>query len=185
MELPYRWEINQEEIAAQALRFVRVGRSYVPERESNWGIIGPRGRRYYPTVSHDGFLVTDYLLLTKLPNFLADPTHGSENFIVNFGGTHGIAQRAVTLLLSNRALINKVADHLDIDPELAHTWPDAYQVLFRAGDIRHRQARGSHARGLVLVDAVRIDESAEWWMSWNRRIREPLVRWLMSDDGGQ
>ncbi|MBP2339004.1 hypothetical protein JOF41_005182 [Saccharothrix coeruleofusca] len=177
VELPYRWHVDAEAIHAKAVRFVKTPKGFRTEEEPNWGIVGPRGRRYFPTVGHDGFLVTDYLLLTKLPNFLGEESYGSEQVIVNFGGAHGIGQRAAELLLSRRDVVRKVAEVLDIDVHRAATWPAAYQALFRVGDISHGVVRGSRARDIVLVDAVRITESPEWWHTWANGVHASLRRW--------
>lgn len=177
LELPYRWHVDAEKIRGKAQRFVKTPQGYVAEGEPNWGITGPNNKIYFPTLDHEGFLVTDYLLLTKLPNFLSDPSMGDERIIVNFGGAHGIAQRAAELLLASRPVIRKVSEVLAIDVERASTWPVAYQALFRVGDITHSKSRGSRAKGIVLVDAIRIDESPLWWYAWHHRVKQSITNW--------
>jgi hypothetical protein len=176
-ELPYRFDID-EGIVGQSARLVKDQGRWIVEREPNWGVIAPDGRRHYPMIGHDDFLRTDYLLLTKLPNFLVDATFGSGNSIVNVAGAHGIGTRGIELLLSRRNVLRKTAERLGIDPELAATWPEAYQALFWVGDIRHHKRRGSVASDIVLVDAARIDESIEWWIGWRDRVRAPLNNWF-------
>jgi hypothetical protein len=175
--LPYRFDIDADGIPTESARFVRDQNGCTVEREPNWGVIGPRGRRLYPMLGHDGFLHTDYLLITKVPNFLAHPSAGSEHFIVNVAGTHGIGQRATDALLANGSVIRKTAQLLAIDPEVVGTWPEAYQALFRVGGITHDRRRGSRAGDITLVDAVRVDESPEWWLAWRERVRQPLADW--------
>jgi hypothetical protein len=181
LELPYRWHFGED--LAISNRF------YPPQEEPisrpNFAIAGPGGKViYYPDLDGNNFQLTDYLLLTKLPNFLADQRRGSGHFIVSVGGAHGIATRAVERLLSNRSMIKRVVEDLAIDVDRAKTWPTAYQVLFKVGDIRHDVRHGSRAKSIVLVDSQRIDESPEWWQAWSTQTREAVVSWTRDDRQG-
>jgi hypothetical protein len=176
LALPYHWNLDQDHITAVARRFVSGATE--PVARPNWGLIGPHGRRLYPTLDNDDFLKTDYLLLTKLPNFLADESRGSESYIVSFGGTHGPGQIATKLLLSSRATIKRLVSELKIDTENVGSWPEAYQAVFRIGDIDHRPRRGSVGTTIKLVDTLQVVESRDWWRSWGNRVEQRLKNWL-------
>jgi hypothetical protein len=169
MHLPFRFDLDVNRITGRASRFVKTVNGITVEQEPNWGLIGRDRSRYYPTLRHDGFLATDYLLLTKIPNLLSDQTQGTERFVVNYAGTHGVAQRGVDLALSQQPLIRRIVEDLKIDVDRAATWPSAFQVIFRVGDIKHDWRRISKATDVRLVCAVRIDESLEWWAGWRRQ----------------
>jgi hypothetical protein len=66
-----------------------------------------------------------------------------------------------------------------------NTWPDAYQVLLRAGNIEHDPLRGSRARDMKLVEAMRIDEPPSWWQEWSFRTQPSLLNWLAVSGGGR
>jgi hypothetical protein len=170
LHLPFRFDLDPNKITGVAARFIRSADGVTVEREPNWGIVGHDKSLYYPTLRHDGFLATDYLLLTKIPNFLSDPTQGTERFLVNYAGTHGVGVRAVNLALSQQPLIRRIVEDLKIDVDRAATWPSAYQVVLRVGDIKHNARRVSKPTDVRLVCAVRIDESLEWWAEWRRHV---------------
>ncbi len=170
LHLPFRFDLDPNKITGVAARFTRSADGVTVEREPNWGIIGRDKSLYYPTLRHDDFLATDYLLLTKIPNFLSDPTQGTERFIVNYAGTHGVGVRAVNLALSQQPLVRRIIEDLKIDVDRAVTWPTAYQVILRVGDIKHDTRRVSKPTDVRLVCAVRIDESLEWWAGWRRHV---------------
>jgi hypothetical protein len=173
-ELPFRFDVDVDSIPSRASRFIRSPEGIVVEEEPNWGIIGRNGDRYYPTLRHDGFLATDYLVLTKVPNLLAHPTRGTERFFVNYAGTHGVALRAIRLMLCDHALVRRVVEDLRIDVDRVSTWPGAYQVVLRVGGIRHSPRAGSTPGDVRLVQAVRVDESPAWWDEWRRRLAGSL-----------
>lgn len=170
LELPFRFDLEASKISGRASRFIRSADGIAVETEPNWGIVGRDGSRYYPTLRHDGFLTTDYLLLTKIPNLFGDPTQGTERFFVNYAGAHGVAQRAAGIALSDQSLIRRVVEELKIDVDRVATWPNAFQVMLRVGDIKHDRRRISKPADVRLVCATRIDESSEWWMAWRQRV---------------
>lgn len=166
--LPFSWDLDKDNIAHSAQRWVSGLES--PTMRPNWAVIGPEGKRLFPDLHHDDFLRTDLLLVTKLPNILTDASRGSEHYIVSVGGAHGTGTRAVERLLSDKGVLRIIADELKIDPEVPGTWPEAYQVLLRVGDIKHNARHGSIAEKVDYIDSVRISESSDWWDEWRRRI---------------
>jgi hypothetical protein len=67
---------------------------------------------------------------------------------------------------------------LSMDIDRASTWPEAYQVLLRIGDIHHSPRTGSIGKQLTLVSATRISESESWWADWGVRLNPELTSWL-------
>ena len=145
LDLPYRWVISKSDVADAA-----VARRFVPGRglveRPNWRVSAP-DRIYVPKVDEYGLLLDDYLLVTKVRNYLSrDATDGGFS-IISFGGTHGTGTRALELLFKDRSLL------ADIAGKLRHR-PAAFQALFRVSDIQHDRTLGSHARQIELVDDV-------------------------------
>lgn len=155
LDLPYRWVISKNEVADSAIarRFV-AGRGLV--ERPNWRIAGP-DRIYVPRVDEDGLLLDDYLLVTKVRNYVSLAAIDEGRFIVSFGGSHGTGTRALELLFKDRRILTDIADRL-------HQRPAAFQMLFRVSDIKHDRTAGSHARTIELVgDPIILpDRDAIW-----------------------
>jgi hypothetical protein len=155
LDLPYRWVISKNDVAdsAVARRFV-TGRGLV--ERPNWRISTP-DRIYVPKVDEYGLLLDDYLLVTKVRNYLSrDATDGGFS-IISFGGTHGTGTRALELLFKDHRVLADIADRLQQRPA-------AFQALFRVSDIDHDRKRGSHARRIELADDVIVlpDRDQVW-----------------------
>jgi hypothetical protein len=155
LDLPFRWVISRNEVAdsAVARRFV-AGRGLV--ERPNWRISGP-DRIYVPRVDEDGLLLDDYLLVTKVRNYLSRSAIDEGHFILSFGGSHGTGTRALELLFKDRKILTDIADRL-------RQRPPAFQMLFRVSDIKHDHSAGSHGRSIELVDDAIIlpDRDSIW-----------------------
>jgi NAD+ diphosphatase len=121
-KLPYRWEEDASRVAAQCGRYV-IGRGLV--RRPNWPIIdqtGPVERPVFPVVANNGLLYTDLLLVTRIPNFLTRAGCESGRSIVSIAGTHGVATRAVGLLVKDQAEIVRLPAMIDwkVCPRCGH-----------------------------------------------------------------
>jgi hypothetical protein len=145
LDLPYRWILSKNEVddTAVARRFV-AGRGMV--ERPNWRISGP-GRIYVPRVDEDGVLMDDYLLVTRVRNYLSRNAIDEGHSITSFGGTHGTGTRALELLFRDKDILSRIAGQL-------RSRPGAFQMLFRVSDIDHNRTMGSHARKIELVDDV-------------------------------
>jgi hypothetical protein len=143
LDLPYRWVISKNEVAdsAVARRFV-AGRGVV--ERPNWRIAAP-DRIYVPRVDEDGLLLEDYLLVTKVRNYLSSASIDEGHFIISFGGSHGTGTRALELLFKDQMVLTDIADRL-------RQRPAAFQMLFRVSEIKHDRTVGSYARRIELVD---------------------------------
>ena len=155
VDLPYRWVISRCRIDERAIvrRFV-AGRGVV--ERPNWRIEGPH-RMYVPRADADGFMVDDYLLVTKLRNYSSRSAVDTGHFILSFGGTHGTGTRAIGLLLRHQDLLGRIARQLSSQPA-------AFQLLFHVSDIVHSPTLGSYARRIDLVeDAVILPDTESVW----------------------
>ncbi|MBI4298494.1 MAG: hypothetical protein HY666_01875 [Chloroflexi bacterium] len=115
----------------------------MPWQEYNWGIVAP-GREYFPRYEK-GRLVTDYLLVTRIPS----PVRGAGDILM-FGGCHGAGTQATELLLTSldysalENLISKVG-------RSSH-----FQALFLITDISHEGHSCGHDIHLVDAKAVLV-----------------------------
>lgn len=122
----------------------------------NWRIAGPE-RSHVPRVDEDGVLLEDYLLVTKLRNYLSPVALDDGRAVISFGGTHGTGTRALGLIFRDRDVLGELVDQL-------RSRPAAFQMLFRVGDIAHDQKVGSHARTIELVEnAIVLPDNDQVW----------------------
>jgi hypothetical protein len=157
IDLPYRWVISKARVDERAVarRFV-AGRGLV--KRPNWRITGP-DRIYVPRVDDNGMLEEDYLLVTKVRNYLSTGAVDAGHYIISFGGAHGTGTRALELLYRNKLILRNVAQQL-------RTKPAAFQILLRVGNIAHDPVNGSRARDVELVgNAMILPDTDPVWRS--------------------
>jgi hypothetical protein len=182
-EMRYRWKLDGDLLRGQPVRRYVRGRSDVSERPP-WVIERLDGKGkvpfYKPAPYRDGplagFLEDDYLLVTKVPNFLTDAyTDGS--CIISFGGAHGTATRAVRLLLNDRPALQDIARRL---PPSEGRLPSSYQILLRVHGIDHDPHKGSRPRRIDCLDAVELTPKEHYrtWDDAQRSVAPRLTRWL-------
>lgn len=166
LDLPYRWEEDQTNVAATCTRYV-PGRDLVTR--PNWPIIdntGTRIRTIAPVVRNDGMLASDFLLITRLPNFLSDIGLQSGRSLISIGGTHGTGTRAIDVLLRDRTALRKIADEVPMGT-------GAFQILLEAGVIDHNRHNGSVATKVQIRD-IRSLERPNWM--WDRARSAALAK---------
>ncbi len=167
LDLPYRWIISKADVDERAVarRFV-AGRGMV--ERPNWRIVGP-DRIYVPRVDEDGMLAEDYLLVTRVRNYLSAGAVDAGRCVVSFGGTHGTGTRALGLLYRNRRILRALADQL-------RTKPAAFQLLLRVGNIVHDPVNGSRARDAELVgDAIVLPDTDAVWRTAIQCVRKDVA----------
>ena len=182
VDLPFYWILNEDDLKGNdAGRYVK-GRGGDPSFRPPWCIVRRRLGGvdvHRPKLrKRDRFIKEDFLLVTRMPNFLTDEWPDGR-FVVSFGGAHGVATRAVNLLLSDDDVLVKIADRLELD-EFGHLRPgaDRYQLLLKVGGIEHDPQRGSYATKIDLVDAVVLSAEDRPWDDAERIVRPALDSWL-------
>lgn len=145
LDLPLRWVNDLAQVdEGRVVKRIRSGE--VVERP-NWAIVGDPGRRYEPEVDDRGFLSSDYLLLTHMPNVFAEDTAPGRFWITSIGGTHGVGTRALTVLLRDDAALGHLAR--------AVRGSVAFQAVFRIGRVTHGTDL-SEAGAVEFVEAVSL-----------------------------
>jgi hypothetical protein len=170
IDLPYRWQEDTRYISAQCQRFVR-GKGLVSR--PNWPIIdnsGAEPKSLYPAVTNDGFLNSDFLLITRVPNFLTSQAQQSGRFIVSIAGVHGVGTRAVGLVLRNPKVLAEIAAQIGQNAE-------AFQVLLEARSIFHDPVRGSFAKSIAIRSVRCFARSDSEWSHARRRVQEMYTDW--------
>ncbi|MGN6189176.1 MAG: hypothetical protein ACTHOE_09770 [Conexibacter sp.] len=183
-EMPYRWVLDGDALHGQPVRRYVRGRRDAPPRPP-WAILNVGGNGRLPIYKpmphrggpHAGFLEDDYLLVTKIPNFLT-PAYSDGSSIISFGGAHGTATRAVRLLLNDKSVLRHIAKQL---PPSEGRLPSSYQILLRVYDIDHDPLHGSRPRRIHCIDAVELEprEAYRTWDDAQRAVAPRLDRWLL------
>ena len=172
IDLPYRWLENPSEVSTEYLRPSNSGEDHW---RPNWPIVsevGVKQKKLYPKVGKDGRLRSDYLLITRVPNYLGDGIGLGRSF-VSIAGSHGIGTKAIKLFVRNKNILAKVWSELG-DPSNQ----DSFQVLCRANKVVSR-GNGFEATSLELLDVQVIDSFDTKWDSARehatRRMRSVLL----------
>lgn len=158
LELPFRWQEDSAKVEAECTRMVPgSGKATRP----NWPVVDSTGLKeklLYPRVANDGMIYTDYLLITRVPNFMTSVGFESRRSIISVAGTHGTGTRSVERLLGDRSALAAIA--AEIGPET-----EACQILVEASDISHSKLSGSVARKVRVVSMVKFDRPEWKWIS--------------------
>jgi hypothetical protein len=162
VDLPFRWVISKNEVDELAVVRRFVAKRGLIERP-NWRIVGP-DRIYVPRVDEDGVLLDDYLLVTKLRNYLSRSALDEGRSVISFGGSHGTGTRALELIFRDKAILHEIATQL-------RARPAAFQMLFRVSDIDHNRSTGSRARRIELIeDAIVLPDNEQVWRTAVRNV---------------
>ena len=174
VDLPYYWILDKRSISpnATAARFVE-GKGRV--RRPNWRIEGHvgAGHLYVPTVdvTEENLLCDDYLLISRVRNYLSTEALDSGKTILTFGGAHGVGTKAIDLLLRDRRLLSELGSKL--------TGATAYQALFRVGNIDHGPL-GSRAGKIDLIDIQVLPDTDQVWRTAHNKVKLVVEQWLRS-----
>lgn len=176
--LHFRWELDPAVILEGAnVRRNVPGRGEVSRR--NWAIVDQTGeteKLIKPKPDEEGFLDRDYLLLTRIPNFITPIARGAGHSIVSIGGAHGTATRAVELLLQSPAVVRATREAIGN--------ADAYQALYRVEGIRHDDPEaGTAARAISLERALPVTLDEHFWATAESKVRPAMVEagWFLRD----
>ena len=173
VDLPFKWMLDKEAIDPRAsARRIVVGKGIVSR--PNWQIAGP-GALYIPETDSDGFLATDYLLITRMRNFLSPTALDEGKYLVSLGGTHGTGTRAIERLVRDQGVLAQIGRAL-------HKSPASFQVLIRVMKMNHEGETGTHATRVELAtDPVPLPDTATTWDTAKRIAKSNLDRWLTGD----
>ncbi len=96
--LPYIFKLDRESVGKTTITRLVQDKQMEVSRP-NW-FIDDGKEQYVPQHNDEGRLVDDYLLITSLPNYMHPNGDFENSRILNFGGTHGVATRAVRQIFS-------------------------------------------------------------------------------------
>lgn len=172
IDLPFKWVISKTLIDERAIarRYV-AGKGLVAR--PNWRIETNK-QIYMPEVDSSGYLSIDYLLVTRLRNYLSNEALDEGRYIVSFGGAHGTATRAIEILLRDRETLRRIGERIKGRPA-------AYQLLLRVGKMKHDMMTGTRATRIELVgDPIVLPDTRQIWRTASEIARINLERWLSS-----
>jgi hypothetical protein len=113
-ELPIKWILDVDHVQYQPepkiIRpYEHIGRIERP----NWGIRVEKDKILWPECdSITNYLVSDYLLITRIPNILSSDALDKGKVIVSVGGAHGTGTRAIENLLRNKKIMEEIGKFL-------------------------------------------------------------------------
>jgi hypothetical protein len=180
LDFAYAWNLDPESVGnGEVGRFV-PGKGVVkrpPWQISSFRSKGPS--QYIPETDSEGMITEDYLLITRMRNFLSPSAQAQGRFLVSFGGAHGTGTRAVACLFQDRRLLIQIletlrAKHREVSGQVAGI-PKAYQLLLRVSGIKHNHM-GSIPSHLELADAVVLGDNESSWDYARRRVAPRLEK---------
>jgi hypothetical protein len=149
--LIYRWD--EERRAAETLMCLHVRPHGVIAARPNWPLVHDTGELHkIPVRLNNGYLAEDFLLITRIPNFITDTAWDSGAGIINISGLHSVGTRALGMVLDDGALVADIQARLD---ELPHR-ATAFQAVIHITSILHDRQNGSRATGVRLRDVVEV-----------------------------
>lgn len=133
----------------------------------NWSVVNKRSGEVYAAENRDGRLMSDFLLVTCLPNIFDRESYENGESVFLLAGAHGVGTRATDVLLRDSSLLSKLkekvgrsmywqalfkidgVDHYHRDPKLGVRWhPTALDQSFEFAT--------------VTFDEGRLKELARW-----------------------
>lgn len=178
LDFAYAWNLDPESVGEGEVGRYVPGKGVVrrpPWQISSFKSQGPTS--FVPETDSEGMITEDYLLITRMRNFLSPVAQAQGRFLVSFGGAHGTGTRAVACLFNDKRLLREVletlkAKHREASGQYAGI-PKAYQLLFRVSGIKHTKA-GSIPHRLELADAVILGDDDSKWDLARRRVAPRL-----------
>ena len=145
-----RWNwsyiVNEEAIAARASAW-KADPSGGQYEVSNWGI-DECGHSIWPLMEQD-LLVSDFLLITRIKNFLDLPAFQRGKHITIVGGAHGVGTVGVALLLRAKGAVDEISRRRS---------SEEFQVLVELADMaKVRDEYALEARRIVSLEVADLD----------------------------
>jgi len=171
VDLPYRFVLSHEQVPERAVARRYIEGSGQVDRP-NWRI-ETDGQTHIPEVDNDGWLRTDYLLVTRLRNFLTAEGFAQGHSVTSIAGTHGVGTHALGLLLRDNAALRSIAE-----TTRGHPSP-SFQALLRVIEIDHDERKGSRARRIELIgEPVLLGDAPQRWETAHRAVRQRVTDWI-------
>lgn len=171
VSLTYRWLEDASEIVSFSRRALPYGAT---STRPNWPLLKrtPSGvARLTPRLTRDGWLENDYLVITRIPNFLTQRALDEGRAIVSIAGTHGIGTRSIELLLTNTAVLGELLERLNgADTD--------FQIVIEASSIVHDRIRGSYAKTVIVRDVVDLGHTHDDWLRARNIVDERFAAWV-------
>lgn len=158
IQIPFEYVMHKDLVdfsLAPARRFVAGEEKTMP----NWRI--RENGKFFPPPKLDerGWISTDYLLITRLPNFLTRKAFLSGSQVLVIGGTHGVGTYAIKNLISQSKMLKEIRRRIHGKPY--------YQILLPIESIDHELVQTEN--GLTLL-------------SHAQQLGNPIVRTIDVDD---
>ena len=157
IDLPYHWLEDPTAISASYRRYSEETQSM--QWRPNWPVVsnvGARERTLYPEVDQTGTLISDYLLITRIPNYLSSDGLQLGSVFVSIAGTHGAGTKAIELLVNDRKTLSTLSRRIPLGC-------DSFQILCRALDLRVDAIGRTRASKIEVLDVQLIDSfDAKW-----------------------
>ena len=149
LPLAFRWLEDPSKVSIYCMQYRPGGAIAV---RPNWPLVSCEQEfREYPML-RNGWLDEDYLIITRVPNFVSDRARQAGRAILSIAGLHGIATRSIGLVLANEALVEELVDFVSRNP-----W---FQAVVKVTSISHEDvAAGSMATRVELYRMKAIELS--------------------------
>lgn len=175
LPLIYRWE-EEWESAKHANCFQRRANGSIAVRP-NWPLVKmcPKKITLYPRLAGD-FLLEDFLIITKVPNFLTEEAWQRGRAILSVAGLHSTGTRAAALALEDERLLE------DLVARVAGLPPGSrwLQIVVAITEIDHFHERGSMPVRATVHDVVSLDLSDEDLLSARKAVQRSLATWQLA-----
>jgi hypothetical protein len=142
IQTPYHWLLNAADVNPAKYY---IGGELVDR--PNWNVADAGGSALdAPATNDNGVLVSDWLLVTRLRNFLNQDAFTRGDFILSVAGAHGLGTMAAGMLVRDASMCR------EIDSRLRHGQAE-FQVLVKVA------ADGAQPTEIELVDVQSFEHS--------------------------
>lgn len=152
--LVYGWEEELSRCEVLCVHNRAVGHVAI---RPNWPLVvrQPELKYEWPHLGKGNYLEEDFLIITKIPNFLSDRALQSGYSMVSIAGLHGVGTRAIGTLLDtkNASVLQDVLERLEVALR-SSPW---FQVVIKVTSIDHQDQRGSMPLAVTCRDVVSLD----------------------------
>lgn len=151
---PYKWMLDKESIMTlkNDQRYLLRKDGDIWNERANWFIQGPEGK--HVPLLEDGHLVQDILLVTAVPNYLIDQSE-ERKIMLNFGGTHGDATRAISNVFMRNEVINHIIGKVNRNKD------QGVQILIII-DFKFVNKRDYKIKQVIVKDPVIFGDRFDW-----------------------